>query len=254
MNRPIVLSIGTTHPWNIAGVGLDASVGEEFGVRVLTVVVAVSAQDAHGLHALSAIASGIVRAQLETIPWEQVGAVRVGAFASAAAVHEVASALRDHPQMHAVVDPVFAATLGGAFADQEVVGAVQTELATLPNVILTPNLDEGSMLLSGRRIEREDLVEAAQALQALGAGAVLLKGGHLSGEPTDVLAVDGQVDLFAGERLASSMRGTGCVLAMALACELARGLTLVNAVQSARSFVRSKIARQNHFEGLSVAY
>lgn len=252
--RPLVVSIGTTHPWNIAGVGLDLLVGDEFNVRVITVVVAASAQDKGGLHALHAIPADVVRAQLATVPWDAVDAIRIGAFASGEAVHDVASAVRAHPELPAVVDPVFGATLGGAFATPAVVDALRDDLATLGNVILTPNLDEAAMLLGGERIARADLARAASELQRRGARAVLLKGGHLDGEPADALASANGVDAFVGERLETSMRGTGCVLAMALACELARGLQLVHAVQSARSYVRARIARQTRFMGLNVAY
>lgn len=253
-DRPIVVSIGTTHPWNVAGAGLDVLTGDEFDVRVLTVITAVSAQDAHGIQALHPIPGNVVAAQLATIPWGDVAAVRVGAFASADAVHAVAAALRAHPAIPAVVDPVFAATLGGEFGDREVVAAVRDDLATLGNVILTPNLDEAAKLLDRTSLQRADLAEAAQALQSRGALAVLLKGGHLDGEPADVLVSASGVDAYVGERLSASMRGTGCVLAMALACELARGLPLDHAVQSARSYVRARIARRTRFGGLSVAY
>ena len=252
--RPIVVSIGTTHPWNIAGVGLDLLTGDDFEVRVLTVVGAVSAQDARGLHALAPIPSEVVRAQLASIPWDRVDAMRIGAFAAAEVVSEVAEAVRAHADVPAVVDPVFSATLGGEFGGNAVVTAVRDDLGALGNVILTPNLHEAARLLGREKLERAELADAAAALQARGARAVLLKGGHLDGEPADVLVSASGVDAFVGERLSTSMRGTGCVLAMALACELARGLQLVHAVQSARSFVRARIARQTRFAGVNVAY
>ena len=91
-------------------------------------------------------------------------------------------------------------------------------------------------------------------LGARGCRAVLLKGGHLEGQVADALSGPDGDDLFLDERLPGNMRGTGCVLAFALAAELARGLPLIHAVQSARSFVRSKIARQMTFGGINVAY
>ncbi|MGA7285894.1 MAG: bifunctional hydroxymethylpyrimidine kinase/phosphomethylpyrimidine kinase, partial [Candidatus Cybelea sp.] len=73
----IVLSIGTTHPWNVAGVGRDLVVGYDFGVRVFTTVVAVSAQDSRGVRALHPVPPDAIAAQLETMPWDAAGAVRV---------------------------------------------------------------------------------------------------------------------------------------------------------------------------------
>jgi hydroxymethylpyrimidine/phosphomethylpyrimidine kinase len=95
--------------------------------------------------------------------------------------------------------------------------------------------------LLDREIRREDLVPAATALRALGARAVLLKGGHLAGEPTDVLADGDGVEVFSEPRIAGDMRGTGCTLAMALACALARGDDVRNAVRFARGVVREKL-------------
>ncbi len=254
MSEPVVLSIGTTHPWNVAGVGLDLRIAQEYGVRALTVVAAVSAQDARGVHALQPQPTAIVRAQLEAVPWDRIGAVRVGALASADAVFAVAEALAAHPQVLAVVDPVWSASLGGALSNDAAIEALRDRLATLPNVILTPNLAEAALLLGVERIERDDMQRTAEQLRARGAFAVLLKGGHLSGDPADLLAHAGGTTSFADTRIAGEMRATGCTLAMSLACEIARGASLLDAVAAARGFVRAKIAGNHRFEGLQTAY
>lgn len=254
MSGPLIASIGTTHPWNIAGVGLDARIGVELGVRVLTVVAAVSAQDADGLHALHAVAAPVLRAELEALPWKDVTAIRVGALACEESVHEVAAALRRVPQILAVVDPVVSASLGGTFADGSTLRALREYLASLPNVVLTPNRHEASLLLGGAAITRANLVESASTLRAMGAYAVLLKGGHLEGDPVDVLAGPDGVETFYQERLRREMRGTGCALAMSLACGIGRGAALLDALRDARTFVRAKIAGARSFQGLYVAY
>jgi hydroxymethylpyrimidine kinase/phosphomethylpyrimidine kinase len=239
MGEVAVLSIGTTHPWNIAGVGLDLRIGAQLGVRVFTVLAAISAQDAHGVRALEPLSPATVQAQLEAVPWELVTAVRVGALGSPAVVHAVAMALaaRDLP---VVVDPVVFATGGGALAGEGTLQAIGAELLTLPQVVLTPNLDEAGALL-GREIGRAQLVEAAVALRSRGARAVLLKGGHLAGEPCDVLADPDGVETFSGQRIDAEMRGTGCTLAMGLAVALGRGDELRDAVRFARGLVREKL-------------
>jgi hydroxymethylpyrimidine/phosphomethylpyrimidine kinase len=252
MGQVTVLSIGTTHPWNVAGTGLDLRIGTELGVRVLSVIAAVSAQDARGVHALEPLSAATVRAQLEAIRWDLVDAVRVGALGSAAAVHEVALALA-RAGLPTVIDPVLAATGGGALADDATRDAIGAELLALPEAIVTPNLNEASALL-GREIGRAQLIDAALELRALGARAVLLKGGHLSGEPSDVLADADGVEMFAGGRIAGEMRGTGCTLAMALACALARGDQLRDAVRFARAFVRERIAHAVQVDGMRAAY
>ncbi|HEV7179389.1 MAG TPA: bifunctional hydroxymethylpyrimidine kinase/phosphomethylpyrimidine kinase, partial [Candidatus Baltobacteraceae bacterium] len=80
------------------------------------------------------------------------------------------------------------------------------------------------------------------------------KGGHLDGDPLDAFAHAGGMELFTQGRLPHDMRGTGCTLAMALACGLARGLPLSEAVAAARAFVREKIAGAREFRGFYVAY
>lgn len=247
-----VLSIGTTHPWNVAGTGLDLRIGTELGVRVLSVIAAVSAQDARGVHALAPIAADMIRAQLDAIRWDLVDAVRVGALGSAAAVHEIARALAA-ADLPAVIDPVFTATGGGALADDATRVAIGEELLPLRLAIVTPNLEEASALL-GREIGRAQLIDAALELRSRGARAVLLKGGHLAGEPSDVLADADGVEMFAGGRIPGDMRGTGCTLAMALACALARGDGLREAVRFARSFVRERIAHAVQVDGMRAAY
>jgi hydroxymethylpyrimidine/phosphomethylpyrimidine kinase len=230
------------------------NVASAFSVRMLSVVVGVSAQDAHGLHALHAMSPEIVRAQLETLPMGDIAALRAGALVGIDNVRVVARFARDHGKKPMVVDPVFGATMGGTFVDDATLAAFRDDLATVGSVILTPNLEEAARLLGRDRIERSEIGDAAAELQARGAHAVLVKGGHLAGDPIDALATAHGVHLYTDERMKGSMRGTGCVLATALACELAHGLPLSDAVQAARTYVRSRIAMRIEFAGLQVAY
>ncbi|HTA40128.1 MAG TPA: bifunctional hydroxymethylpyrimidine kinase/phosphomethylpyrimidine kinase [Candidatus Acidoferrales bacterium] len=242
MSGPIVLSIGTTHPWNVAGVGRDLAIGGELHARVFTAVAAVSAQDATGVRGLQAIRGDVFAAQLQALPWAAAGAVRIGALPTAENASLVAALLRLHPQTPAVVDPVFAASQGGDLADAAARAVVRDELAVLPGVILTPNLAEAAQLLGIDAVDRDSIADAAQALARRGPMAVLVKGGHLNGEPADALATAAGVELLAEPRIAAGMRGTGCTLAMVLACELARGADLRDAVVAARTYVRAQLA------------
>lgn len=238
-----VLSIGTTHPWNVAGVGRDLVVGTELGARVFTAVAAVTAQSGRGVTGLHPIPNETLAAQLAALPWESAGAARIGALPTGTAVRTVAELLRLHTWLPAVVDPVFEASRGGELVDSAGRHALRDELAVLDNVILTPNLFEAEFLLGWPSIERDTLAEAARLLQHRGAAAVLLKGGHLDGEPADALATSAGVEILSEPRIAGSMHGTGCTLAMALACELARGTAIAHAARAARAFVRAQLAR-----------
>lgn len=241
MSAPIVISIGTTHPWNVAGVGRDLLVGERLGARVFTAVAAVSAQDAGGVRALAPVEPAVLEAQLAALPWNVARAVRVGALGCRANVDLVGAALAAHPEVPVVLDPVRSASAGGRLADADAWAALREGPARAPGVILTPNLDEAAALLERAAIPADALAETAAALRDRGVHAVLLKGGHLAGDPVDVLADAAGIERFSGSRIAAQMRGTGCTLAMALACELAFGAELRAAVRAARSFVRAEL-------------
>lgn len=238
----IVLSIGTAHPWNVAGTGRDIVVGARHGARVFTAIAAVSAQDSGGVRALQPIEQSVFRAQLAALPWDAAGAVRIGALGTMTNVSEMAAALRERPALPAVLDPVFHASRGGDLYRDGDPRALLAAFAPLPNVVVTPNAAEAGVLLE-TPVSRDTIAEAAATLQRRGACAILLKGGHLSGDPVDALATSSGVDLFCEPRIAGSMHGTGCTLAMAVACSLAQGRTLRDSVAAAREFVRAEIAR-----------
>jgi hydroxymethylpyrimidine/phosphomethylpyrimidine kinase len=247
-----VLSIGTTHPWNIAGVGLDSQVVREHGLRPLTVVAAVSAQDATGLHALHPVPVQVMEAQLATIP--DVAAVRVGAVGNTSNARALARWLEGRA-VPVVVDPVIRASLGGSLADAATIAALLAA-ASGTRAVLTPNAEEAAALSGIPITSVADMREAAAELRSRGIGNVLVKGGHLAStdDVVDILAHPQGIEEMRGGRLPHSMRGTGCTLAAALACALASGNEIVEAVERARRYVRAKIAGQTTFEHLNVAF
>lgn len=252
MSTPIVVSIGATHPWNIAGLGLDLQVALEYGVRNITVVAGVTAQDETSLRDKCSIPPAVMRAQLDALPRE-VAAFRIGALFDEATIHEVALFLATQRDIPIVLDPVFKTSPGSELADGVAVRALRTELLALP-VIATPNIDEAQRLTNRKILERDEMIAAAHAILAMGPRAVLLKGGHMQGDPIDVLATRDDTRMFREPRLPGSMRGSGCTLAMSLACELAKGKALSAAVQAARRYTRSKIEAQIPFASMQVAF
>ena len=250
----IVASIGSTHPWNIAGVGLDARVAAEYGLRHVVVVAGVTAQDATHVRAVLPIPARVVRAQLDSLPSE-IAAFRIGALISSENVRLITEFLRPRDRTAIVVDPVLGASTGEMlWANAAYVDDMRGLLLRLP-VVATPNLDEVALLLHTKAIrDPEGMMQAARDLVGNGARAALVKGGHLSADPTDVLATATETKVFEGTRLSGNMRGTGCVLAMSLACELALGRELVVAIENARDYVRKKIAAGTRFGSLQTAF
>lgn len=240
MSAPLVVSIGMTHPHNVAGLGLDIRIAAEYGVRHAMVVAAVSAQDDRGVQAISALPGESLLLQLRAAGAGDAAAVRIGALGTAAHAAAIAGFLTA-PQ-NVVLDPVLGSSAGGSLYVDDPLAALLA-LAAQTRAVVTPNLEEAERL-TGIHVERvEDMLAAGQSLCARGARAALVKGGHLRGDPVDVLVSGDVVETFADSRLPQRMRGTGCRLAMALACELALGRTLGQAVRGARAYVRANLAR-----------
>ncbi len=250
--RPVVCSIGTTDPWNAAGVGLDALALRECGAAQVTVVAAVSAQSRRGVLALEPVSPELVAAQLAGLASAEIAAYRIGALADVATIEAIAAHLRD-ARVPVVYDPVLAASAGGSFADDGVVRAIVARL--LPHVtVVTPNLREASVLAGVAVDDLDGMTRAGTRLVATGARAVLVKGGHLAGRAIDVLVEADATKHFDGERLAGTMRGTGCLLAASLAVGLAAGRPLDEAVDGAKAFVRAKFANAVERGGMRLAY
>jgi len=248
-----VCSIGTTDAWNAAGLGLDLLALWECGVRPLSVVAGVSAQDEAGIRALFPLPPEAIAAQFAALAKAPIAAYRIGALLDAPSVAAVAAGLSGN-DLPVVYDPVLAASAGGEFADAPTRSAIRSAL--LPRArVLTPNLREAALLLDGPvSASPAGLADAARALRALGAGAVLITGGDLPGSPIDVLADAEGVVEFEEARIPVDMRGTGCLLAAALAAALARGSDLRAAVREARAFVRGKLSAAVRLGPFRVAY
>ncbi len=235
------MSIGTTEPRNVAGLGRDARVAAEYDVAHGMAVAAVSAQDECGVCGLFPVPPEVLRRQLGAVDLATAGAVRAGTLGSVENA-AIAAQLLAHTAAPVVFDPVMAASAGGSLYAGDALEAVRTFISRTRSIV-TPNLDEAQRL-TGIAVERvEDMISAGRHLTDAGALAVLVKGGHLTGEPIDVLVSKDTIETFADPRLPQKMRGTGCTLAMALACELALGRDLVTAVKGARAYVRANIAR-----------
>jgi hydroxymethylpyrimidine/phosphomethylpyrimidine kinase len=237
---PVVATVGTTHPLAFAGLAHALLVLAAEGVRPVCVIAGVSAQDAAHVLARCDVDPATIAAQFAALHSAQVRAFHVGALLSADAVRAVVRGLAD-VSMPVVVDPVLTATGGDALADGAARDALLAEL--IPRAtLLTPNLDEAAALLCRPVDDVPAMREAARALHALGARAVLVKGGHLAGDAVDVLADGDGVHELHGPRLDGFVRGSGDVLAATAAAALARGLGLRAAVEHARARVRTALA------------
>ncbi|MBS0509547.1 MAG: bifunctional hydroxymethylpyrimidine kinase/phosphomethylpyrimidine kinase [Proteobacteria bacterium] len=240
-----VLSIAGSDSGGGAGIQADLKTFSALGCYGMTAITAITAQNTQGVRAIHGVPPEMLRAQIDAVV-EDIGvdAVKIGMLHSPEVVRVVADAIRRYDLPNVVLDPVMVATSGDRLIAEETVGQLVRELFPLA-ALVTPNLDEGGWLL-GREVKGEDeLADAADALLALGARAVLLKGGHLPGEHVvDLLALPGgEQHRLASARIATrNGHGTGCTLSSAIAAQLALGLDLVAAVQAGRRYILGAIA------------
>ncbi|CUA96961.1 MULTISPECIES: bifunctional hydroxymethylpyrimidine kinase/phosphomethylpyrimidine kinase [Comamonas] len=242
-----VLSIAGSDSGGGAGIQADLKTCAALGCYGMTAITAITVQNTLGVTGIHGIPLDTVRGQIDAVVQDiGVDAVKIGMLATPDVVSVVADAIRRHGIRNVVLDPVMVATSGDRLIVPETAQALVQELFPLATVI-TPNLDEAALLL-GRNIDGIGALDAAVAdLLAMGAPAVLLKGGHLSGDLVmDVLGRQGQqvgdyLRLQSQRIVTHNGHGTGCTLSSAIASFLAQGLALEAAVTEARRYILGAI-------------
>jgi len=240
----IALTIAGSDSGGGAGIQADLKTFQQFGVFGTSVIVALTAQNTRGVRAVEAVPEAMVSAQLialaEDLP---PAALKTGMLAEAAIVRRVARSIRENEWTPLVVDPVMVSSSGTRLLTTEAEEVLREDLLPLATLV-TPNLDEAAVL-TGRVVHDVPTMERAGAsLVRFGAGAALIKGGHLSGDTiTDVLVTPAGVRHFTRPRIGTgSLHGTGCTLSAAITAALALGQPLEAAVVQALDFVDRAIA------------
>jgi hydroxymethylpyrimidine/phosphomethylpyrimidine kinase len=238
------LTVAGSDPSGGAGIQADLKTFSALGVYGTAVLTALTAQNTRGVTGVHPVPAEFVGEQLRTLFDDvTVHATKLGMLGSAAVVREVAAVLRERPCGPVVCDPVMVATSGSRLIDDDAVAALRSDLLPLTDLI-TPNVPEAAALLDRPPARTPDeLPEQAAALLALGARAVLLKGGHLGGtESVDVLATaDGVRFTSRRPRVpTTATHGTGCTLSSALAALAARsgGTDWPVLVEQARTYLQ----------------
>ena len=241
---PRVLSIAGSDSGGGAGIQADLKTFAALGCYGMTAITALTAQNTQGVRAIHGVPPAMLRAQIDAV-LDDIGAhaVKIGMLHSPDIVLTVAEAIDRHALQKVVLDPVMVATSGAVLIDNPAIAVLVRELFGRASVV-TPNLDEAALLV-GRSLDSEQAMEAAaRELLAMGARAVLLKGGHLAGDlVSDLLLMqNGEVHWMRAPRIhTANTHGTGCTLSSAMAAQLALGATLLEAVQAAHAFVRAAL-------------
>ena len=241
---PIALTIAGSDSGGGAGIQADLKTFHARGVHGLSVITAITSQNTRGVSAVHAVPLTHIRSQLAALFDDfPIAAVKTGMLGSAAITRLVAREMAVRKPAWLVVDPVMIATSGARLLDEDAVEALTEELIPLAD-LLTPNLPEAEALLGHPIKTAAQFNAAGEALLMLGAGAVLLKGGHVKGNEVVDRYYDarGMLEL-RHPRLPLEGHGTGCTLASAIAAELACGRSPRSAVRRAVAYVRRALQR-----------
>jgi hydroxymethylpyrimidine/phosphomethylpyrimidine kinase len=239
----IALTIAGSDSGGGAGIQADLKTFQQFGVFGTSVVVALTAQNTVGVRAVETVPESMIAAQLTALAEDlPPAALKTGMLAEAGVVRQVARAIRENGWSPLVVDPVMVSTSGARLLTAEAEDVIREDLLPLA-ALVTPNIDEAA-ILTGRVVHDVPTMErAAATMLRFGAGAVLVKGGHLAGDITDVLATPGGVRRFTHPRIeTTSTHGTGCTLSAAITAGVALGQPLEEAIAAALDFVHRAIA------------
>ncbi len=240
---PVVMVVGGSDSGAGAGIQADLKAVSAQRAYAATVITAVTAQNTVGVYAVHPVPAQIITAQLDAVLSDLApAAAKTGYLGTVEALDAVVDALSRHPCENVVVDPVLVATNGTAIVESDLIGAYPRllEAATLA----TPNFREAALLTGVAVTGPASQRAAAEALATRTGRAVLVTGGHLPGAAvTDILVTESTTTVLESARVESRhVHGTGCSLASAIAARFAHGDELMEAVDTARSWVRCAIA------------
>jgi hydroxymethylpyrimidine kinase/phosphomethylpyrimidine kinase len=244
---PVALTIAGLDPSGGAGVVADVKTFAAFGCFACATVTSITFQNTVGVFGASHQTAEDVRAQvLPVVEDFRIAAWKTGMLPTREMIMEVARLARGTQLSDAplVVDPVVRSTSGYDLIDDDALDALKRELLPRARVV-TPNVPEAERITGLKIVDGEGMLRAARVMREMGARAVLVKGGHLTGsEAVDVLDDGGGITTFSAPRIeTTATHGTGCTLAAAVAACLARGLSLEDAVATAKRFVTVAIRR-----------
>lgn len=226
-----------------AGIQADLKTFAAHGTFGMSVITAVTAQNTCGVTMVQDITPEVVEAQIAAVFDDiRVDAVKIGMLSRPETIRAIAASLRKYQPKIIVLDPVMISKSGFPLLQPEACATLIDELLPLATLV-TPNLPEAEAISRMQVTKKEEMRPVAEKIIALGAKAVLVKGGHLSDTADDLLFDGQQEKWFAGERIATkNTHGTGCTLSSSLVANLAKGLSLAEAVQASKDYVTEAIA------------
>jgi hydroxymethylpyrimidine/phosphomethylpyrimidine kinase len=241
----VALTIAGSDSGGGAGIQADLKTFQALDVYGASAITAITAQNTLGVRAVYELPPPVVAAQIDAVAEDMgVDGAKTGMLSSAEIIATVADRVRHWRLARAlVVDPVMVATSGARLLREDAVQALIHDLLPLAAVV-TPNLPEAEVLVGHPIVGEAGLCDAAREIAALGPRWVVIKGGHLSGDPVDVLFDGREFHRFPAARVPTQhTHGTGCTFSAAIAAQLAGGASIVEAVAVAKRYLTEAIRR-----------
>ena len=237
-----VLTIAGSDSSGGAGIQADLKTFSALGTFGMSVITAVTAQNTQGVFAVQDISPEVIKKQIEAIFDDiQVDGVKIGMVSQIETIKTIAGELKRYKPNNIVVDPVMVSKSGYHLLNPEAKEILIKELLPLAD-ITTPNIPEAEVITGMSIRNYEDMEKAAEIICSMGARNVLMKGGHLVGDSTDIL-FDGKDFIYLNtERIdTKNTHGTGCTLSSAIAANLAKGNSIQESVALAKEYITKAI-------------
>ena len=243
--RPVVLSIAGYDPSSGAGITADIKTMAAHGCYGVTCITALTVQSTRGVRRVEPVAGQVITDTLEELAVDmEIAAVKIGMLGSADAARAVTVFLKRHQQQNVVLDPVLRSSSGAQLLSAEGEQILKEHLLALA-LVITPNINEAAALTGLPVTNLDEMASAAARLRALGAGNVVITGGHVD-PPSDLISRQSSKRpvVLTGKKIASrGTHGTGCAFSTALACNLALGKDLLNSIKNAKRFVEAALKK-----------
>lgn len=225
-----------------AGIQADLKTFSAHGVFGMSVITAVTAQNTREVRSVQNIEPLIIKNQIEAVFDDiPVDAVKIGMLSSVEIIQIVSETLQNYKPLHVVVDPVMVSKGGYHLLKEDAKSALMEYILPIATII-TPNIPEAEVMINQKIQSEMDMEEACRFLYKLGAKRVLLKGGHLKGEPNDLFFDGNEFHWIKGKRIhTKNTHGTGCTLSSAITANLAKGLSLKEAIIQAKEYITNAI-------------
>ena len=241
---PTVLTIAGTDPSGGAGIQADLKTFSALGCYGMSVITALVAQNTTGVRGIHNVPAQFVEQQLDAVMEDmRPDAIKIGMVHTSQLVEVIAATLKKYPDIPVVFDPVMVATSGDKLIEDATIAVIVSQLFPLVTLI-TPNMDEASLLANMPIETVAQMQQAGQVISRTGCKALLMKGGHLQTEQLTSILMDksGIVNTYVSDKVdTNNVHGSGCTLSSAIASYLARGEELQDAVALAQEYINGAI-------------